>query len=929
MYIINKLRIIEILIIFIFLNTIIKGQNYYGYIYTPEGASVRSSYYTLSVPVSEYLNNEGDQLSRGYNCDAHRIGDANEWYNCYGYAWYMSEGYPYYHSLDFDAQNFWSDISFSNDGQPSYIACSESEATHVNYNFLGHALRKIQNSYPVMIDGNRNYVSKWGIYGLYIHQKGFDPYIQAGLGDSRINEPRYFSYYKLKTTHSGTLANSNKTWIGAGGMTHSLSGNVTVPSGISLTIKSGTTIDFSNNNYYIISTGGSIILEDGVNFQGVYLYEEGVLKGLFPTIESALNIATVTQTVQTKSSIYNIQSTITIPSGKTLTINPGTILTFSNNSSLIVNGTLNAVGSSEKITFDFITGNSVYKNGIIVQPGASAVIQNSVIKNAYRAIDLNQAYANISGCEITGCANHAIYLYNTNYASDNPVISGCYIHDNHNGAGIAMYYSSPVITHNEIKSNTYGIGILDYSSPSLGYMGAYGYNHIYSNSLYGITLTRNSNPFLGENICIENGGHNSIEGNSSYNMYITSNCVVIAENNWWEYLEDQTTINTDKFYTDASSILDYYPPADPEDPARIFSFYNASTVTPGVSVKSDKMASVSAATPEESLYDQKFASRANALQANSSQSGTPVQSITISNTAAQGSNNQGFNAEWSLLKKLTYARYMLTLNRDKEAEQICKDVIKDYPDSSLSSFALDILWQSGRKNKQQQEFKDYLKLLKSKENKSLASLMSGIILSGFEGNDRVKLLDEIITERMSDKTKLLSDQANSDIIESAMFSKLLYYINDEKNIERAKEVVKEIDGLVQYGSFSSVEAHLLLGENITDGNNLGKNGNPLDKDSDNKKPVEYNMTENYPNPFNPETKISYSLPYLSRVDLRVFDSLGRQVALLVNGIQGSGNYNVTFNGSGLSSGLYIYKIRSQSLENKATFEKTGKMMMMK
>ncbi len=72
----------------------------------------------------------------------------------------------------------------------------------------------------------------------------------------------------------------------------------------------------------------------------------------------------------------------------------------------------------------------------------------------------------------------------------------------------------------------------------------------------------------------------------------------------------------------------------------------------------------------------------------------------------------------------------------------------------------------------------------------------------------------------------------------------------------------------------------------------------------------FKLNQNYPNPFNPTTKISFSIAEKGKVQLKVYDIIGKEIKTLVNGELNAGVYNLTFDASNLPSGIYIYEIRT-------------------
>jgi hypothetical protein len=128
-----------------------------------------------------------------------------------------------------------------------------------------------------------------------------------------------------------------------------------------------------------------------------------------------------------------------------------------------------------------------------------------------------------------------------------------------------------------------------------------------------------------------------------------------------------------------------------------------------------------------------------------------------------------------------------------------------------------------------------------------------------------------------------------------------YYSFTDKSIEasgkylyRLKQV--DIDGTFEY----SDEVEISLGS-----------------------PNNFELAQNYPNPFNPTTSISYSIPNDGNVTLSIYDVIGNEVAVLVNGNKSAGTYSQNFDASNLTSGIYFYTIRADN------FVETKKMLLIK
>lgn len=95
------------------------------------------------------------------------------------------------------------------------------------------------------------------------------------------------------------------------------------------------------------------------------------------------------------------------------------------------------------------------------------------------------------------------------------------------------------------------------------------------------------------------------------------------------------------------------------------------------------------------------------------------------------------------------------------------------------------------------------------------------------------------------------------------------------------------------------------------------------ENQENQLPQNYDLSQNYPNPFNPSTRIQFALPQAGNVSLRIYDVLGKEVAVLIDEIKEAGYYDVYFDAGHLASGIYIYRLAADN------FVQSKKMLLIK
>ncbi|KAF0140465.1 MAG: hypothetical protein FD122_2480 [Stygiobacter sp.] len=446
--------------------------------------------------------------------------------------------------------------------------------------------------------------------------------------------------------------------------------------------------------------------------------------------------------------------------------------------------------------------------------------------------------------------------------------------------GIYCSNSSPQIKYCTIQYNQYtGIYCDNYSSPSL-------VNNTIQNNYGGVVCNSYSSPNLlnngyqGYNVIRNNGswgisasynsnpvvgsnyysgGSNSIYSNGGA-ISATSGCYVEARKNWWNRTSPPYFLTSD-FSASSSTIL--YDPALSSDP------------NPGRSMQSN---------PEE----------------NNSQ-------VAISFSVQGGDND------------LTSALDKQKVKKYDEAISLFLDVFKNNKDILLGKYALikieECFTQAGKK--------DYLAYSKTvikpllKEGTEIfvvaLELEAHQMVNAGLYKDAVYVLQTILRKYTLNSaiekntlfrlgafsTQFLDDKVSAD-----------KYFDELKKKYPQDELVNQIEivkgwGIVANGSVQN-------GEIIS-----------LYEEAETEKATKEDVISNYPNPFNPTTKISFSLKDGGKISLKVYDVLGKEVANLADGVFEAGRHEAAFDGSNLASGIYFYRLVTPS----ATI--TKKMMLMK
>ncbi len=589
---------------------------------------------------------------------------------------------------------------------------------------------------------------------------------------------------------------------------------------------------------------------------------------------------------------YQVGADITVASGATLTILPGSNIEFSHvkedPTRFTINGDLIADGLPDaKITFTSSETTPGKEDWYAIMLNFSVndnitILDNCVVEYSKYGIWMSGASPDISN----NIVRHNTYGMQARSSSNPDITSNRFSHNNY---GTYNYLSSPKYTDNLIDSNStrgmyhngtstpwmynntiqrntgFGVYMYNHADVQFGHLGAddRGLNEIINNSSYGVYASYYCDPFLGTSDPYNGAvaGYNSIHDNGTYNLRTYNNSTAEAEHNWWDG-ETAWSWYLNSSY-DTSPVLGSEPSTNLGSSLAKSAFYDGYVDCPNYDFFSPDTNSECAlwywahdlritdqlpvALWAWELFVQKFPATDNAVLA----------LIKIANYTPSEEYEGLIGYLFTVLNGGEYSDQL----RVKALELLMGLHIKTGEFQDANSLALSLLDQA---------------LCSDQERIALFSLVD---------------LNQFSLGKATAATGFLERMKEE-------------YPDDELTLMAAELMGEDVDwAVVQFEEDEEDETQTII-------------------------PEKFALHNAYPNPFNPVTTIRYDLSKESNVQLNVYDITGRLVTSLVSKSQASGSYNVQWNGMDadgniLPSGLYIYSLQA------GEFVATSKMLLLK
>ncbi|MFQ6608893.1 MAG: S8 family serine peptidase [Fidelibacterota bacterium] len=574
----------------------------------------------------------------------------------------------------------------------------------------------------------------------------------------------------------------------------------------------------------------------------------------------------------TWSGSIKITRDVNVPFDVTLTVDPQTMITFDDGTSLTVNGKLVSDGQNEQglITYKSSSSTPSYSSwdGIrfndladdassvkycdisdanrgIYLNRASPAIENNTIQHCNYGIYVYKTIPKIQSVDITDISRRGIYVFDSNSVLGQEIghIKDSYIRDTH--TGINLYKSSPYILRNELTSNTvYGVYARIYSDPMLGNPDGTdrGCNTVDGSGTYNIYAYNFSDIFMGQvTPKIDASGDNTFINAVSYEVRGDRNCIITAENNWWGGAPDPSL-----FYMTNGSFIDYDPALE--------------------------------RSPD----------------------------CGQGQMAGQGS---GSYSENQLIQASQY-RWDASFNQSKG---ICNAILTNPPSLQTAKKALGILWNVYRQ--QGQGVVGRLQSVMQTNSQNELGAEASVILLG------IKVANEDYSEATTLGNNIRQNFPGTEAHKHALFDLWMMYKHDLADVDQESQIIEE---MLEY--FPDDELTAEMTGNVPPTPARTAVSSPL--------PKEYALSQNYPNPFNPVTTIRYNLPEPSYVSLVIYDILGREVRTLLDSREDAGFKSMVWDGKDnggniASTGIYIYSLRVWSVKSEKMYHKTRKMVFLR
>ncbi len=585
-----------------------------------------------------------------------------------------------------------------------------------------------------------------------------------------------------------------------------------------------------------------------------------------------------------------VHGDLAVAGGKKLTVSPGAKVKFAADKRLYIYGTLTADGTPvNKITFTSSAVAPAKRDwwGIkfFNSSNDASIIDNAIIEYADFSIYLSSAEPTITNN--TSRNNYwGLYSYSTTTAEpdESKIKTNRFVY---NTVGVCMNSSNVTLEDNLIKSNSsQGLLMSNASSPRLCK------NSIKNNSDWGIGVNALCAPVFSEldwstpalNDVSNNGGGGIILWYSAAPFIGSSDSYgyAIAPDNSI-YSNTVYNIDMNSNYTGGTIDAEYV--------------WWGVTSAPSIEAKFNIPSKVNYANWRTSLPSDAGSSLGKR-----------------SSVAAPVSEPDTNSIEWLT----AWAQDLWVYDMPEKAIHANKVIIRKHPYSPAAITALIRLYQIHQQYHIPGLSNDLVHLSRNAENIEIRKLAKNILVNSL-------VFDEKIDEAISIANDIVVSDRKSYNAGLALFNLFHIYKDHRLDMESANRILNQMKSDHPNSEFT-YRVREFMGEEVDW--SLAKGYQTDEGESAEQLPISFNLRPNYPNPFNPNTTISYDLPEDANVNLVIYDILGREVIRLVDGIVDAGYKQVIWTGTDsdgrkVPSGIYIYSIQANK------YHKTRKMVLLK